>query len=351
MHTAPPTDLAKIVDKIHKLAQITTERGASEAEAALAAGHIQRLLAEHNLEMATIEAAGGSSGDAGKRERGRVSRRQVYRWQRTLMEAIAKLNYCHLTLKWQHKVNTSRTFDGYELVGRAANVAAASHTFEYLVVTIERLLRDDVKGDASQFFTRYAHSYKEGCSDRLVQRLESRYYELAREARENAETRRRHNASTANALITLDDVERNETDLNQDFILNREPGTTARLRAEQHAKSAADAAARIKRKEELIQAGTSPDVADWMSWGYSRENAEQMCKPEPQRVETDTQRRKREAKEERERERRYARYEAQDRRERERLDQRGYQRGNEAGKTIGLDPQVQRGTPNRRIGS
>jgi len=254
-----------------------------------------------------------------------------------------------LTLRWIDKSNTSRTFNGYELIGRAANVATAGHTFDYLIQVIERLARSEVK-DPAQYFTRYAHSFKEGCADRLVQRLQDKYYELVREARERAAAASRaSSAHSAGALITLDDVERNETDLNNDFIQGWEPGTTAARRAERDAVYNRQVAERLRRKEEFLAQGISADVADWMAYGYSRERAEEMVKPEAAKEETDAQRRKREEKEKRESARRWARYEAQDRRERERLDQTGYRRGQEAGKTVSLDPQVKKGTDRTRL--
>src|SRR5262245_5898314 len=342
--------LQSVVDKIHKLMQLTPERGASEAEAALAAGHVQRLLAEHNLSMATVEASGGNSGEAGKRERGEIKRRQVYRWQRTLMESIATLNYCHLTLRWIEKSNTSRTFNGYELIGRAANVATASHTFEYLIEVIERLARADVGRDPTQFFTKYAHSFKEGCSDRLCESLRDKYHALAREARERAEAAKKASANhSAGELITLDDVERNETDLNNDFRHGWAPGTTALNRAKADAESTYRTAERRSKKEALIAEGVPADVAEWMSWGYSRERADEMVKPEPIKTETDAQRRKREERERRDSDRFWRSYEAKQEREARRLDQTGYRRGQEAGKTVGLDPQVKRDSDRNKL--
>src|SRR4051812_48343500 len=95
-------NLDSVINRIQKLMALTEGRGATEAEAALAASHVQRLLAEHNLSMAHIEASGGSSGADGKRERTGVNRKQVYKWQRELMAALAELNYCKPLTKWEY---------------------------------------------------------------------------------------------------------------------------------------------------------------------------------------------------------------------------------------------------------
>lgn len=52
-----------IIARIPKLTALTTERGASGAEATLVAEHVQRLLAEHNLSMAAVEATGATAGN------------------------------------------------------------------------------------------------------------------------------------------------------------------------------------------------------------------------------------------------------------------------------------------------
>lgn len=334
------TELAAIVAKIHKLLAISEDRGASENEAALAASHVQRLLAEHNLSMATVEAAGGSSGSAGQRKRGTVERKQVYRWQRELMETLAKLNYCHLTLRWKLTNSTSRAFDGYELVGRASNVATVEHLFDYLLAAIERLARDHV-GDPALYFTRPAHSFKEGCSDRLRDRLEDRAHELREEAQRRSEEAAAQGGGRA--LITLDDVRQTELDLNNDYFEGWEPGTTATNRARDAAKSAEAAARRAAKLAEYKAQGVPHNVADYMSWGYSRSRAEELCEePKPAKPETEAQRLKREAKERRQNERYWQRRAAAQARERKRLDRTAYAAGQQAGETVGLDPQLKR---------
>lgn len=342
-----------LISRIQKLMSLTVERGASEAEAALAASHVQRLLADNNLSMAAIEASGGSTGEGGARTKETISHKQVYKWQRTLMQTVAEVNMCVALQQMKHQGSLygskTRTFEGYTLIGRVDNVATTKIMFEYLVQTIERLLRDHVK-DPTQYFTRYAHSFKEGCSDRLIERLNKQQEEIveeqARQARE-ADARNRHPASARSNLpaIILSDVVQRERDLNEDMRLGLEPGTTARKNAEWEARQAVARARReagiARRKAEIIKAepGTRADLAEMLAEGYSREFAEEYLgirAPKPQKPETEAQRRKREQQEFNQRDREWRRQE----REARRLDPHGYSRGHAAGENVSLNRQV-----------
>lgn len=338
----------KIVQRIHNLMALTIERGASEAEATLAAEHVQRLLSEHNLTMSVVEARGGSAGVDGKRVKENYGKRQVYRWQRDLMQRIAELNFCRASLQFRHHWNKASVFEGYELIGRQANVVTTQVMFGYLTQTIERLAREDVGNDPAQFFTRRAHSFKEGCSDRISDRLRGKREELVAEQERKAkeeQTRAQHpGAASGTAVALLTDVIQQEKDLNNDLAQGWEPGSTAANRARDEAQWAAreqrEKAERAARVRKIMASDPSIDqeLAEWMASGYSRETAETILgrRVEEQRPETEQERRKRES-----RERTWERREeSARRREAKRLDWGAYNRGHEAGRKIGLDQQV-----------
>lgn len=343
------SDIDTVVNRIRKLMALTAERGASEAEAALAAEHVQRLLAEHNLSMSSVEASGASSGDDGKRvkEEG-VGSRQVYKWQRELMSAVAKLNYCKAFARlYSRGWNRAATFDGYDLIGRASNVATTKAMFEYLLQTIERLARDDVK-DPTKYFTRYAHSFKEGCSDRLIERLEDKQEQILAEQEQKVKeetVRRRHPGAASSNLpaVVLRDVVQTENDLNNDLDEGWAPGTTAKNRETYERERDAEHANYEIKKNELVKAGYHPDVADYMSRGWSEARAYEFVYPKEEKPETDAQRAKRERRETNDW------YRERQRREREaaRLDPTGYRKGRESGNNVGLDKQVDRSTRGR----
>ena len=348
-------NLDQIVAKITKLMSLTVERGATEAEATLAAEHVQRLLAEHNLSMSAVEASGGSSGDSGKREQADVAHRQVYKWQQTLMFAVAELNYCRCMKKYASRGwGRPEVFDGYRLIGRVANVASTRAMFEYLLQTAERLAREDV-GDPSKFFTRYAHSFKEGVADRVVERLRERQEAMMREQETAARAeaaKSKHPAYSGSGLpaVILRDVIQDEKDLNRDFAQNLAPGTTARERREREERYERDRVERVAkvatRTAELLcdNPGMDPALADWLASGYSQESWDKFNKPV--RPETEAQRRKRE---ERERNDHY-RQRAREDRAAQRLDHAGYRKGRQKGEEVGLDRQVGRGGSSKRIG-
>lgn len=336
--------LDTVIARIRKLMALTAARGASEAEAALAAEHVQRLLAEHNLSMSAVEASGAQGGEGSKRTRENVARRQVYKWQRELMASVAELNFCKAFTRWQPRGwGKPDIFDGYDLIGREVNVASTRVMFEYLLQTIERLARDDVL-DPSQYFTRYAHSFKEGCSDRLVERLREKREDIVAEQErkvKEAAARARHPGAAPSNLPTviLRDVIQNEADLNQDFEQGLKPGTTAQERANREAEYQANLDKAKKRIDDAIARGLSEDAAYYVGLGYDDARAVELAAPraeKPAKPETDAQRRKRQQREANERDR----YRRQHDRAASRLDNAGYRKGKQAGENVSLDRQL-----------
>lgn len=334
----------KLIDRIRKLMALTVERGASETEAALASEHVQRLLAEHNLSMAAIEMTGGMNEAGGKRTKEHYSRRQVYKWQRELMQAVAKLNYCKALERYEWR-GTNKVFDGYSLIGRIDNVVSTQVMFDYLLETIERLARDDVK-DPSLYFTRYAHSFKEGCSDRLIGRLneqrEQIVVEQARKSREDMTRARHPGAATSNLpTVLLSDVIQNEENLNEDFRNGWEPGTTAARRREREARYEQYERER-QEKRDAVRA-QYPDANDelisMLVEGWSLERAQEILaeRSKPAKPETEAQRRKREEREERSNQRYWERLQ----REHARLDMGAYRKGHKAGDGVSLNRQAE----------
>lgn len=343
------SDLSKIVDRIHKLLALSKDGGATEAEARLAAEKAQELMTEYNLSMAMVEARGGDSGAEGRRTKDKFERRQSYKWQRNLMRHLARLNFCFCSEKFKYHAHTN-SFDGYELIGRAANVASVQITFDYLVQTIERLARAEV-GDPSQYFTKYAHSFKEGCADRVTERLqERRDQEIRGQERKAREEKARasHPASAGNALVVvLGDYLQDEDDLNEDFRLGLKPGTTRQNREEWERKRVAEKARSLelynRRKSEILanDPNIDPERLHLLAQGFSSTTVDEILKPT--KPETESQRRRRKEREERENRRYWDRVY----RERSRIDSTAYSRGRTAGDKVGLDQQIDKSDKNR----
>jgi len=344
-------NIDKVVTLVNKLLALSKDGGATEHEAALAAEKAQELMTEHNLSMATVEAAGGDSGDSGVRVKDGLDHRQVYNWQKQLMAHIAELNFCHCMLRYEtrssssYPYTTSKVFNGYQLIGRAANVASTRIMFEYLLQSISRLAKDHL--DPKEFFTRFGHSFKEGCADRVVERLQDRREKELKqqeaEAREQNVRSQHPAAATGNVLVVvLREFVQDEKDLNNDMVKGLPPGTTKRKREEDEARSAAWVAERAA-KEAALRAewlardpNIDPDRLWYLARGYSSEFVDDLMNPKPAKPETEIQKQKRLVKERNDQTRDWARQN----RENRRLDYRGYQAGVQAGDQIGLDRQM-----------
>lgn len=342
-------DLNKIAARYGKLKALANDPGATEAEAQRAAEAMQRLMNDNNLSIAEIEAAGGNAGEGSKRSKDNIGHRTVYKWQRELMSQIAELNHCHCEQRFDYS-RRSTVFDGYLLIGREANVVSTRVMFQYLVEAIERVARDHVNNDPAQYFTKYAHSFKHGCSERIVERLQEKQEQMLAEQEAKARqerARQQHPAAAKSNLpaVILRDFVADEKDLNNDMRRGWEPGTTAKKREDDRIESEryeAEQADKLAVKIARLVAD-EPDInrelADFIARGWDRIKAEiylGLREAPPEKEETEAQRRKRHQREENEnrrwRDRQY--------REKSKLDSRGYQAGQDAGASISLDKQV-----------
>jgi hypothetical protein len=327
---------SKVIIRLQKLLAMAEKgSGASEAEAELAMAKAQELLAEHNLTMAAVFASGGEDNE--KREKTEIKlkhghgRGAQYNYQRQLMAAIARANFCVPLLRTvDRKWNGTRYTGGLKthvLVGRESNVIACRMMFDYLNETMERL----VPVENGSRLGRTAISWKEGCSQRLCERIEAQATERLRKDRAEREAKAREAAtraqhpgaapSSSTALVVrLDDLYQREADLNEDARWGYPPGTTERERLESHARWA--------REEE-----------------ERKRNPVAVAEPKPETAEEKRDREKWERRWERQRK-------TEQRRERRawaNKDHDAYFAGQDAGDKIGLDPQIKRGTNAKQL--
>ena len=177
-----------IVDKIRKLMALS--KSSNEHEAALAAQRCQELLAEHNLSMAEIGAAGESKTQvSGKREKTPHDKSAMYKYQTELMEALAKNNFCMywISEQWkadpkgsklryfhttdftdQNKYEKGRIAKVHILLGREDNVMVTRMMYDYLVETMDRLL----PWQGMEKRGKEALLWLAGCTETLVGRLD-----------------------------------------------------------------------------------------------------------------------------------------------------------------------------------
>jgi hypothetical protein len=124
-----------IIEKIKKL--LALANSSNEHEAALAAGHAQRLLSEHNLAMADIEAS--HRPDKADRVETVVSK-SLPKWLRHLSAGVSSAFDCQAI---HHPATGKMTF-----IGVGADVEIAAYTFAYLDLTIRKLCRTYLKQHA-----------------------------------------------------------------------------------------------------------------------------------------------------------------------------------------------------------
>ena len=254
----------RVIELVQKLLNLANKNPNPE-EAASAAAKAQKMLAEHNLEMSTVEEASGLK--SGKREEQKLLG-GMYQYQRDLWKAVGELNFCLYwnQMTWQkRKVQRRDPWDGtyktseqyaktwqHRLVGRSVNVMGTKLMGQYLEGAVDRLLMDRLreKHDQpnSQRWSSWAVAFREGAISDVVGRLyERREHLLAEEAlrvereRDEAMARATAGVSTENALA-LADLAQSEYDANMDHL--RGEGWSARQRARRAE------AARLQAEEE-----------------------------------------------------------------------------------------------------
>ncbi len=156
-------DNSPVIEKIKKL--LALANSSNEHEAALAAGHAQRLLSEHNLAMADIEASHRPD-KADKVET--VVSKSLPKWLRHLSAGVSTAFDCQAI---HHPATGKLTF-----IGVGADVQIAAYTFSYLDLTLRKLcggyMKQHVSGTlANRHRELMRHSYYLGAVSTITGRL------------------------------------------------------------------------------------------------------------------------------------------------------------------------------------
>lgn len=314
------TKQASLIEKIKKLFAIANRKtnndgSSNEAEATAAMNMAQELLTKYNLDLAaitdTVKDKTSTQPVSGPREKVRINRSAMYRWQQEFWKNLAEMNYCwHWTVEISEehprRKGYIRRVKRHIILGSAANVAAVQVMGEYLTETIERILPYDNANSLSKA----ALSWREGCAERLIERIREKMEAMKSEgfkAEDGTQV-------TALAVRSLEDL---EYAANWDGKYGK--GSWQR-KLDYEANWEAKREEREKEYEEMLQ-------RDALA----------------QSKETDAQRRKREAKEERERARWWRRHQREEEREMNRLDGDAYRAGHKAGNTVNLSDQLKKG--------
>lgn len=172
-----PEEKESVLKRIQKLLQMSTENGASENEAMLAADKAQKLLQEHNLSISDLK-------DDEQVEPIDSEDVEVERdiWKGYIRSATAKLYFCKTYTS--HKLDKHyRKVKVITFVGRKSNRMVATEMCKYFINTVERLAAEEfreVPGSRASI-NKMSHAFKQGCAGRLQRRLLDRYNEIAPE--------------------------------------------------------------------------------------------------------------------------------------------------------------------------
>lgn len=163
-YVADLTGRAKVMDRIQKVLAITNSP--NEQEAASAAAMLSRMLEEHNLSMADIEAKGAKG--PGIRQSGHDLGKAAFKWKMDLAEGIAEFYYCAPLVDRKTKT--------VAFVGRPENVEALTALYSWVIdqiraiATTERRSHYDATGEHIDPL-RWQLGFGEGAVDRLIDRL------------------------------------------------------------------------------------------------------------------------------------------------------------------------------------
>lgn len=233
----------------------------SEAEVDLATSRAQALLAEFNVDAATIDAMHDPRiPTAERRIQHQCNRPSTYEWQKRLWNTLAHVNFClHYTKSiikdiqvpdprelqycwsdeeraecrkiWVSKVVGKR----HELIGRESNVMSVEVLGNYIEDAILRMSPYPVTHKS-------ANSWKMGCSERIRERLLAKKRHMEKEQISLA-------GPSSSTAIALRDVFKSEYDQNIDTLYGE--GTAARWAAEE--REAAEEKARLEERAEMVQ--------------------------------------------------------------------------------------------------
>ena len=153
---------------------MSTENGASENEAMLAADKAQKLLQEHNLSISDLK-------DEDQVEPMDSEDVEVDRdlWKGYIRNATAKLYFCktYTTMKVDKHYRKVKVIT---FVGRKSNRLVATEMCKYFISTVERLTAEEFKAvpGSRASINKMSHAFKQGAAIRLSRRLNDKYNEI-----------------------------------------------------------------------------------------------------------------------------------------------------------------------------
>jgi ElaB/YqjD/DUF883 family membrane-anchored ribosome-binding protein len=174
MTTSNKDKIAKVIERVQKLLNLSAENGATEAEAMSAAEKAHSILAEYNLSLSDVTTK--KSGKAEFVTDDTTETADSLPWRRGIAAAVAELYFCKyffITIRKQGP-KTSWKADKHCFVGASHNVAVAKQMFSYIHETIHRLANENALQQPKAEQWPYRTSFKNAASVRIQSRIAKR---------------------------------------------------------------------------------------------------------------------------------------------------------------------------------
>ncbi|MFA4971485.1 MAG: DUF2786 domain-containing protein [bacterium] len=155
-------DLSPVLDKVRKLLRLA--QSSNENEAAAAMGAAQRLIDEHRLSVAELEASGQEPSEP-MVEAGEVLMEgsRVATWKVRLMLALVKANGCSM---WFSRPRYTRVTT-YQFVGRKSDVESVKYLLAYALNELGRLAEAQCRGMGRSAFASWYLGAVAGIREKL----------------------------------------------------------------------------------------------------------------------------------------------------------------------------------------
>lgn len=219
-----------VLGKIEKLLRLAA-RNPNENEATAASAKAQELIEAYNLQAATIDIDGETSG---KRAEEKLTG-GFYVYERDLWRAVAELNFIWYfskvglsSVRWSLTSPTGytkpRRIRQHTLIGRVVNIAATKAMAEYLEQTIERLTKERTTEMGVAYHSSWSVSFRRGVAERIVEKLQERRQHILdaeeKEALKAAKRAREAGVASVSAetAVALTSVKEKEDEGNYDFL-------------------------------------------------------------------------------------------------------------------------------------
>ena len=147
--------LDDVKNKVRKLFKLAHDKGATEAEAALAASKAQELLDAHKLTQLDVPEEGETREQVGHEVHAQGKR--VPHWRRILRRACADTTYCFSIMGE----------DGWHLFGKPTDALVCRELYAFLGEQVDRMGADFAKGKGR----RDGSAFRSGCASRVSARL------------------------------------------------------------------------------------------------------------------------------------------------------------------------------------